>query len=141
MFKRRSKRSPMAEMNVVPYVDVMLVLLVIFMVTAPLLSQGVEVTLPQANAEVLPEQDQPPLVLTVDAIGQYFLNEEGSSRQSLDAAALQLQVAAQLQLDPLRDVLVRGDQGASYGDVVGAMVLLQQAGVETVGLVTQTPQE
>jgi biopolymer transport protein TolR len=127
----------MAEINVVPYIDVMLVLLIIFMVTAPLLQQGVEVDLPTAGAKVLPAAPKPPMVVSVNQQGEYFLNIMEQPNTLLSASALALRVAAELRLDPQRKVLVKGDQKVDYGKVVGAMVLLQQAGAPSVGLVTQ----
>jgi len=127
----------MSEINVVPYIDVMLVLLVIFMITAPLLNQGIEVDLPQADAEPVDETQQDPLVLTVDAEGQYFLNVGGDPEQAIDAEALVLRVAAVLRQRPRATVLVRGDASVDYGQVVAAMSLLQQAGAARVGLITE----
>lgn len=126
-----------AEINVVPYIDVMLVLLVIFMVTAPLLQQGVSVELPDAAASALPEKDKTPIVVSVDDEGSYYLNVSGNPAAPIDPRALKLQVAAELVRDPKRQVLVKGDKSVAYGQVVGAMVLLQQAGAPSVGLVTQ----
>lgn len=130
---RSQKKSLMADINVVPYVDVMLVLLIIFMVTAPLLTQGVEVELPNASAEVLPKEDKPPLVVSVDSKGQLFLDQE---KEALEPKMLAVKVQAALRIDPKRAVLVRGDKNIDYGQVVSAMVLLQRAGVAKVGLVT-----
>jgi len=130
---RSQKKSLMADINVVPYVDVMLVLLIIFMVTAPLLTQGVEVELPNASAEVLPKEDKPPLVVSVDSKGQLFLDQE---KEALEPKTLAVKVQAALRIDPKRAVLVRGDKNIDYGQVVSAMVLLQRAGVAKVGLVT-----
>lgn len=135
----RGRRRPMSEINVVPYIDVMLVLLVIFMVTAPLLTQGVHVDLPQATSQALPESDNEPVILSVDSAGRYYLNIGEDPLQALDSATLVTRVRAQLELRPGSRVLVRGDSGANYGEVVGAMVLLQQAGARGVGLVTETP--
>jgi biopolymer transport protein TolR len=139
--KTRKRRRPMAEMNVVPYIDVMLVLLVIFMVTAPLLTQGVRVDLPQASSKPIQESNHQPVVVTVDAAGRYYLNQ-ASEEDALAAIAperLVARVAAYMKLHPGSQVLVRGDNAASYGDVVSAMVLLQKAGAPGVGLVTENP--
>jgi len=136
---RRRRRRPMAEMNVVPYIDVMLVLLVIFMVTAPLLSQGVRVDLPQASSKPIPESERQPVVVTVDAGGRFTLNQGDNAMEPITSERLVARVAAYLQRNPSAQVLVRGDRAASYGDVVGAMVLLQKAGAPGVGLVTETP--
>jgi biopolymer transport protein TolR len=130
----RGKRRPVAEINIVPYVDVMLVLLVIFMVTTPLLTQGVKVDLPQGQAEPLPQEQKPPLVISVDAQGAMYLD---SVKQPLNEHELLTRVAAELKLAPERSVAVRGHAGVEYGAVVHAMVLLQKAGVSKVGLITQ----
>jgi biopolymer transport protein TolR len=126
---------------VVPYIDVMLVMLVIFMVTAPLLTQGVKVDLPEASAEPMPPEDQEPLVVSVDAAGSLYLNIADDPSQAITGDDLKQRVAAVLRRSPKRSVLVRGDQTANYGRVVAAMVLLQQAGVPDVGLVTESPEE
>ncbi len=141
MARQRARKRPMSEINVVPYIDVMLVMLVIFMITAPLLNQGVDVELPQANAEPMEEQQQDPLVLTVDAQGRYFLNVGGDPEQEIDAETLMLRTAAVLRQRPKVAVLVRGDSSVDYGLVVAAMSLLQQAGAAKVGLVTEPPGE
>ena len=127
----------MGEINVVPYIDVMLVMLVIFMITAPLLNQGVDVDLPQADAEPMDEQQQDPLVLSVDAAGLYYLNVGGDPETPIDAETLVTRVAAVLRQRPKTPVMVRGDTSVDYGRVVAAMALLQQAGAEKVGLVTE----
>ena len=137
MARQRVKKRPMSEINVVPYIDVMLVMLVIFMITAPLLNQGVDVELPQADAEPMDEQQQDPLVLTVDAEGQYFLNIGGDPETAIDAETLVSRTAAVLRQRPKVSVLVRGDSRVDYGEVVAAMSLLQQAGAVKVGLVTE----
>jgi biopolymer transport protein TolR len=137
MRRQRQRRRTLADINVVPYIDVMLVLVVIFMVTTPLLSQGVKVNLPKANAQTLSAQDQTPLIVTVSAKGEYFLNTLGSS--PIASENLINLVHEALAKNPDRKVYVRGDEAASYGEVVGAMVDLQQAGVENVGLMTNQP--
>lgn len=128
------KRKLVAEINIVPYVDVMLVLLVIFMVTAPMLTQGVQVDLPSAKAETLAHDQKPPLVVTVDAKGGLFLDQ---AKEPLDPNTLAIKIQAALRLDPSRMVLVKGDKSVDYGKVMGAMVLLKQAGAAKVGLMTQ----
>jgi len=130
----RHRRKPMAEINVVPYIDVMLVLLVIFMVTAPLLTPGVKVDLPQAAASAVDNPDRETLVVTVDRKGKLFLDE-----REIGSEALQAKVAAILRVRPQTPVLIRGDRQAAYDDVVQTMVLLQAAGAPSVGLVTQSP--
>jgi len=144
--KRSSPTTrPMAEINVVPYIDVMLVLLVIFMITAPLLTQGVSVDLPQTRSEVISGNDREPLIVSVDKNGDYFLNVNATPELALTARELVLRVAAELQIaresHESTSVLVKGDQGVPYGKVVAAMALLKQAGAEKVGLVTQDVEE
>lgn len=138
MNKMMNKRRLVAEINIVPYVDVMLVLLVIFMITTPLLSQGVQIDLPAAAAEPLPQDKKPPLVISVDAQGNVFLDP---SKETIDASALAVKVQAVLRLEPTRAVLVRGDKSVDYGKVMDAMVLLKRAGVAKVGLMTQHYEE
>jgi biopolymer transport protein TolR len=132
------KRRLIGEINVVPMIDVMLVLLVIFMATAPLLTQGVKVDLPEASANSLPQSQarEPPVVLTIDRDGQRFLNVGDASRALADDE-LQQAVRAALATDPQRDVLIRGDTNVPYGRVIGAMVLLQGAGAAKLGFVTE----
>ena len=129
----RPRRKPIAEINVVPYIDVMLVLLVIFMVTAPLLTPGVKVDLPQASATPVDNPDQETLVITVDRKGKLFLDD-----REMGADALQAKVAAILRVRPKTPVLIRGDRQAAYNHVVQTMVLLQAAGAPSVGLVTES---
>ena len=132
----RRQRKLMGEINVVPYIDVMLVLLIIFMVTAPLLSQGVKVDLPQSPAEPLDTDKPDPLVLSVDRAGQFFLNL-GKTNEPLDGARVVAIASAVLRREPERPVLVKADRAVEYGRVVEGMVLLQQAGARKVGFVTQ----
>lgn len=135
---RKGKRPP-PEINIVPFMDVMLVLLIIFMVTAPMLTQGVEVDLPKATTKSIEDSDQKPIVLSVDAKGQYYLNISQPPEKSLDAMAIARQVNEALKSDPERTVLVKGDQSVPYGKVMAAMVILQQAGAPSVGLLTRSP--
>jgi len=130
----------MSEINVVPYIDVMLVMLVIFMITAPLLTQGVKVDLPEAAAEVMDADQQEPLVVSVDAAGNLYLNIGDTPNAAIDGDVLAERVAAVLRRRQDKTVLVRGDRSVNYGAVVSAMVLLQQAGVPHVGLVTEPPE-
>ncbi|NOR51719.1 MAG: protein TolR [Gammaproteobacteria bacterium] len=134
---RRRHRKVMGEINVVPYIDVMLVLLVIFMVTAPMLTQGVKVDLPQANSNPVDQSSEEPLVVTVNREGLFFLNIGGEADEPLDAQTLSLRVAAMVRLHPQQQVYVRGDAQVPYGKVVEAMALVQQAGVASVGLLTK----
>ena len=131
------KRKLMSEINVVPYIDVMLVLLIIFMVTAPLLTQGVKVELPKAGAEPITDlPDTPPLVLSVDREGNLYINfgDDEDSPTSADEIVRRAQIL--IAQHPDIPVLVKGDRAVPYGNVIGAMVLLQRAGAETVGFVT-----
>ena len=131
------KRKLMAEINVVPYIDVMLVLLIIFMVTAPLLTQGVDVELPKAGAEPIDDvPNQPPLVLSVDADGNLYINVGADEDQTASAKEIVARTAAVLRNRPETPILIKADRAVDYGHVVGAMVLLQQGGAEHVGFLT-----
>ncbi|MDP3561482.1 MAG: protein TolR [Legionellaceae bacterium] len=140
--KRAPRKSPIAEINVVPYIDVMLVLLVIFMITAPILTQGVTVDLPKAASESLKTTDREPIIVSVNLAGDYFLNVDANPDNPIAPQALMVRVAAELALareaNQTVNVLVKGDQGVAYGKVVGAMSLLKQAGAEQVGLLTDS---
>ena len=136
----RKRRRPVSEINVVPYIDVMLVLLIIFMVTAPLITQGVKVDLPKAEAQPLEEELKPPLVASVDAQGQYFLNVGDSQQEPMSAIDLATLVAAHLQVEPNTPIVVKGDGAIAYSQVVQLMVLLQRAGAPSVGLMTSPPE-
>jgi biopolymer transport protein TolR len=137
--KPGTRRRPMADINVVPFIDVMLVLLVIFMITTPLLTQGVKVELPKTEAKAIPPDQKEPLIITVDANGSYYLNIASKPNQPITARVLSNLVASQLSgdLNNQRPVLVRGDKNTNYGKVIEAMALLQQAGAKSVGLITQ----
>jgi biopolymer transport protein TolR len=132
----KGKRRLMGEINVVPYIDVMLVLLIIFMITAPLLTQGIKVDLPKAAGEPLPHANQEPLVLSIDAQGRLYLNLGATPRQPIDDQTVLVRATAALRRNPERAVLVNGDQAVNYGRVVQAMVILQQAGAHKVGFQT-----
>ncbi|PLW67991.1 protein TolR [Pseudohalioglobus lutimaris] len=129
----------MSEINVVPYIDVMLVLLIIFMVTAPMLMQGVKVDLPEASADPVENQDSEPVIVSVNASGQLFLNL-GNEEQVLALATIKDRVAKVMKRNPQKPVLIWGDEAVPYGQVVTVMVALQQAGAPSVGLVTENPQ-
>ncbi|MDJ0906058.1 MAG: protein TolR [Woeseiaceae bacterium] len=131
------KRKLMGEINVVPYIDVMLVLLVIFMVTAPLLTQGIEVELPKAGAEPIETSaERLPLVLSVDQEGFLYLNVGDDEESPVEAQEVVARVGAVMRNAPETPILVKADRSVAYGYVVGAMVLLQQGGAEDVGFVT-----
>ncbi len=136
----RSSRKPMSDINVVPYIDVMLVLLIIFMVTAPMLTQGVKVDLPQVESDpVNMQKDQEPLIITVDSNAAYYLEIGDQTGNPMELTALQERVSVILAQNPRVSVLVRGDRHVEYGIVVDLMSALQQSGAEGVGLVTENP--
>ena len=129
---------PLAEINVVPYIDVMLVLLIIFMVTAPLLTQGVVVELPSADAEALASDSEDPIIATVDADGIYYLNFWQGGKAPIKEIDIPTYVNAELSINPQRPVMVRGDASVGYGQVVRLMTLLQAGGAKSVGLMTDS---
>jgi biopolymer transport protein TolR len=138
------RRRLMAEINVVPYIDVMLVLLIIFMITAPLLTEGVKVQLPKARASAIPPEmmkDTKPIVLTIDDQARLFLNYNKPDDEPLSPEKVEAEAAAVLRRAPETVVLVRGDYRVAYGEVVRAMTILQRAGADKVGFVTESPQE
>lgn len=137
----RIRKKPMSEINVVPYIDVMLVLLVIFMITAPLLTQGVSVDLPQATAEPLSKDADEPLIVSVDVQGNYYLNVGEKPDLAIDGEKMVTMVAAVLRHKPGTPVMIKGDRNVQYEKVVTAMSLLQGAGVPSVGLITRTPDQ
>jgi biopolymer transport protein TolR len=147
MRKPMSKHGPKAEMNVVPYIDVMLVLLVIFMVTAPMLTQGVKVELPKVASEALPTDNQQQiLTLSVQADGGYYWNlgsELNTEQQTDSAFGLDEMTAKVTQIIAERgdtQVYIRADQTADYATVVAGIAALQQGGVSNLGLITEAPQ-
>jgi biopolymer transport protein TolR len=131
------KRKLMGEINVVPYIDVMLVLLVIFMVTAPLLTQGIEVNLPKASSEPIESvPNHQPLVLSVDAEGNLYINVGDDEDEPTSGKQVVARVGAVLRNKPDTPILVKADRAVPYGNVVGAMVLLQRGGALNIGFVT-----
>jgi biopolymer transport protein TolR len=138
--RHKRKRKLKAEINVVPYIDVMLVLLIIFMVTAPLLNLGVDIELPQSDAKSMQEKKDP-VVVSVDPAGNYFLTVEAGSNEALLPEALEAKMRAIVAQNPKVPVFVAGDGTANYQKVMDAMVLLQRAGVERVGLMSQPGQD
>lgn len=140
MFRRKVKKKPMAEINVVPYIDVMLVLLVVFMVTAPMLMQGVEVELPAAPSAPLDDKQEEPLIVSVDAKGLYYINLGREEKKPKSMADIKMTVAKVLRNKPSTKVLVWGDRSVEYGLVVNMMTALQGAGAPSVGLVTEAPE-
>ena len=138
-FRRHRKRKLKSEINVVPYIDVMLVLLIIFMITAPLLNLGVDIELPQSNARAVQGQSDP-IVVSVDAQGGYTLRLSDGAKESVAADALVAKVGAFVGQNPDVAVYVAGDGGANYQTVYQAMVLLQAAGVRRIGLMSKPPE-
>lgn len=138
---KRIRKRPMSEINVVPYIDVMLVLLIIFMITAPLMPQGIKVDLPQAAAAPVDQSEKEPLIVSIDIDGLYYLNVGDDPEKGVGHERLVQRVAAVLRHQPATPVLVRGDSAVNYGAVVTAMALLQKAGATSVGLVTDALDE
>ena len=130
------RRRAISDINVVPYIDVMLVLLIIFMVTAPLLQQGVNVDLPTAPANPLDAESPEPIVVSVDEQGLMYLNIAPEPEAQIDEGAMVEQIREALAANPKRPVMVRGDANGRYQNVVTTLVLLQQADVGSVGLIT-----
>ena len=131
------RRKLIGEINVVPYIDVMLVLLIIFMVTAPLLTQGIEVDLPKSGAEPIADTSgKPPIVLSVDSEGNLYINYGDDEDKPSSSDKIVSTVSTIIEANPGLPVLVKADRAVAYGIVVGAMVLLQRAGAEKVGFVT-----
>ena len=133
------KRRAVCEINVVPYIDVMLVLLIIFMITAPIVQQGVEIELPKLTANSLPPDQQEPVILTISKTGDYYLNIGDNLKKPLSDDIVTQRITLVLKQKPQTPVLVRGDKDVDYGAVITAMALLQSAGVEKVGLMTEQP--
>ncbi|MFT5163090.1 MAG: biopolymer transport protein TolR [Alteromonadaceae bacterium] len=137
----RKRRRPVAEINVVPYIDVMLVLLIIFMITAPLVTQGVKVDLPKADAEPLAKDTKPPLVASVKADGTYYLTVGENKEESLTLEDVMTLVAAHLTVEPQTPVMVNGDGNVPYRSIIDLMVVLNKAGAQSVGLMTDNPEK
>jgi len=141
MKRGSSRRRPISEINVVPYIDVTLVLLIIFMITAPLLQTGVEVDLPQAEAKPIEEPSAPPLIVSIDADGRFFLDVGDRKDEPLQPQELTVKVVAVLRHKPDTRVFVRGDAQVGYGKVVAVMAALKKAGIAQVGLITRNVEE
>ena len=140
MAQASRKRKLMGDINVVPYIDVMLVLLIIFMATAPLLTQGIKVDLPKAQTEPLNAESNP-LILTIDRSGKLSLNVGSHPENALDEDTVAARTAAAIRRKPDIAVLVRADRTIAYGRLVDAMVILQKAGAKKIGFVTDPPPE
>ena len=137
--RKRVRKRPISEINVVPYIDVMLVLLIIFMITAPLLSQGIKVDLPQSPSEPLPPTENEPVVISVDSNGDFYINYGEDQDNPVTSQVLVNRVSALLKYQPGISVFIKGDTNVPYGRIVAIMSLLQRAGVEGIGMVTMPP--
>ncbi len=135
--KHKKKRALNAEINVVPYIDVMLVLLIIFMVTAPMLTQGVKLDLPQASSDPVDTSDVEPLIVSVDIEGRYYINVGGDDLTPLTETEVASRVEKILRSNPRKLILVRGDKNVTYQQIISLMTLMQGAGAPSVGLVTE----
>ncbi len=136
MSRLTKRRKPIAEINVVPYIDVTLVLLIIFMITAPLVQTGVDVDLPQADTAPVEQNNTPPVIISVDKQGQYYIDIGAQEDESVAVDVLLYRVAAVLRNKPETQVYIRGDKLVDYGKVVTVMAALKNAGVPKVGLMT-----
>lgn len=139
MRPRRRRRTLLSEINVVPYIDVMLVLLVVFMIAAPLMVQGILVNLPETLSEPLPREKNDPLIISIRSDGVFFLETQSSKDIPLNLEDLSVQVEKILTINPSLQVVVRGDGNVKYQKVMELMSILQASGAEEVGLITQAP--
>ena len=138
----RKKRRPVAEINVVPYIDVMLVLLIIFMATAPLITHGVKVDLPKmTESDLVETKDAPPIIASIDANGQYFVSVGTDPESPMDAVEVAAVIKLKLQQNPDIPVMIKGSGKVSYQEVLLLMDFLKNAGVPSVGLMTQSFEE
>ena len=141
MRRKHGRRKPMGEINVVPYIDVTLVLLIIFMITTPMLQTGVEVDLPQAESAMVEQKEgEPPIVVSIKEQGEYYINTDGQNDDLIEPEVINERVALVLSKKPGTQVLISADKGVDYGTVVTVMAALKNAGVPTVGLMTK-PEE
>ena len=134
---RRRNRKRIAEINVVPFIDVMLVLLIIFMVTAPIITTGVDVELPSADANPMEGESEKPVIVSINAQGQYFVDIGSNKQTPMSALDVSTTIRTHLQQFPQAQILLKGDKRVPHGDIVHLMVLLQQAGVPSIGFVTE----
>jgi biopolymer transport protein TolR len=134
--RRSRRRKPIAEINVVPYIDVTLVLLIIFMITAPLQQSAVEINLPQTSGAKVEIKEQPPVIISIQKDGQFYLSEYDRQEKRLALAELLARVSALQKASPQIQVYIKGDTAIDYGKVVSVMAALKEAGVPHVGLLT-----
>ncbi len=138
MARDKGRRKPMSEINMVPFIDIMMVMLVAFMVSSPMFTQGVHVDLPKTDSEpVQIPKGEEPLIVSIKPDGTYYLSLESTGDEALELDDLTDKVARIKQARPSTLVLVKGDKEARYGSVVEAMAALQQSGVSDVGLITE----
>lgn len=135
------KQRPIAEINVVPYIDVMLVLLIIFMITAPLLTQGVKIDLPKTSSDPLPQNDKEPVLINVDKDGNVYINYGENPDKPISSNVLITRVVALRKYQPNIPVLIGGDKRVDYGYVINIVSALQQAGVNSVSMITKPPEK
>jgi biopolymer transport protein TolR len=137
--RKNRRRKPMAEINVVPYIDVTLVLLIIFMITTPMLQTGVQVELPQAEAATVEQkEDTPPIIVSIKTQGQFYLKVDNQTDEPIQPEAINARVMAVLANKPATPVLINADNNVDYGAVVTVMAALKNAGVPSVGLMTKS---
>ena len=143
---KRARPDTNADINIVPYIDVMLVLLVIFMMTTPIIEQGIEVDLPEAPATMVEYEDQQPTVITIDKDGNYYINsmmdpgiEDPGNTKMVSLNVIVNQVLARREIWPDMQVFVRGDEDADYGKVLGVIAELEYKGIEKLGFMTENP--
>ena len=142
MRRKHGRRKPMSEINVVPYIDVTLVLLIIFMITTPMLQTGVEVDLPKAQSAMVEQKEgEPPIVVSIKETGEYFINTDGQNDEQIEPEVINDRVALVLSNKPGTQVLINADKGVDYGTVVTVMAALKNAGVPTVGLMTKSEEQ
>jgi biopolymer transport protein TolR len=142
MRRKHGRRKPMAEINVVPYIDVTLVLLIIFMITTPMLQTGVEVDLPKAQSAMVEQKEgEPPIVVSIKETGEYFINTDGQNDEQIEPEVINDRMALVLSNKPGTQVLINADKGVDYGTVVTVMAALKNAGVPTVGLMTKSEEQ
>ena len=142
MRRKHGRRKPMGEINVVPYIDVTLVLLIIFMITTPMLQTGVEVDLPKAQSAMVEQKEgEPPIVVSIKETGEYFINTDGHNDEQIEPEVINDRVTLVLNNKPGTQVLINADKGVDYGTVVTVMAALKNAGVPTVGLMTKSEEQ
>jgi len=141
--RKNGRRKPMAEINVVPYIDVTLVLLIIFMITTPMLQTGVDVDLPEAESKTVETEGEnnPPIVISIKESGEYFIKFDNQDDTPVQPEEINAQVVAVLTDKPKTQVLINADKSVDYGAVVTVMAALKNAGVPTVGLMTQPAEQ